>query len=37
MFNQSYRDVTALQISDSEVVAATVFCREVIKNKLNKG
>ena len=37
MFNQSYKDVTALQISESEIVAATVFCREVVKNKLNKG
>lgn len=37
MFNKSYKDVSALQISDSEIVAATVFCREVVKNKLNKG
>ena len=36
IFNQGYKDMSQLQASDSEIIAATTFCREIVKNKLQR-
>jgi len=36
VFNPEFADVTRLQISDSDGSAATAYCRNVIRNLLNK-
>lgn len=36
VFNPEYKDVSRLQISDSEASAGMVYCRTVVRNLLNK-
>lgn len=36
VFNESLKDVTRLQISDSESTAAVAYCRNVVRNLLTK-